>query len=118
MIGPTAAWSVLVVPEERLLGEAVAAALVERGFGVHEVDSPDARASTVGLLLAGLDSDASISFARAVLSEYDVPWVVVVHSRREPKGDILDELGAAVVLRSDASVLDVESALAELCLEP
>lgn len=114
MIGQMPARRVLVVSDARLVAETVAAALVQRGFDVVGIDSPHAQESTVGLLLAGLDTAASIAFARVALDEYAVLWVGVIHNELESSRSAAAELGIAEVLRSDASIDAIETALTAL----
>ncbi|WP_243058774.1 hypothetical protein [Nocardioides sp. SR21] len=114
MTGRAASRCVRVVAEERVVGETVAAALADRGFDVVAVAPPEGRTGRVGLLLAALDTGASLAFARAAIGDHGVPWVVVVHCAGEPDGDRIDELNAAMVLRSDATIPQIESALDRL----
>jgi DNA-binding NarL/FixJ family response regulator len=120
-------WShprVAVVAEESLVAEALRAALTTHGFapcavatapGVEQMDATsETRSPQAGLLISGLESYHSIRAAQRVVAQIDVPWAVVTSAPRGPGWGALFQAGAAVVVGSAVSIVEVVSVLGSL----
>jgi DNA-binding NarL/FixJ family response regulator len=108
---------VLVASDQALVGEAVRAALVDRGFTVQTVPwrgrsrpvpyprRGAARVPRVGLMVCSLDRWSLLYEARTVMVQVEVPWAVITDAAPGPAwGGLL--VGGAELVLSGAIGLD------------
>ena len=98
---------VVISSVQTLVAEAIASALVMRGFELVPVEG----IADAGLLLCDLADDQAITRAQETVRDNRIPWVVVSESPRSPGWGAVLTAGAAFVVDSSGTVDQIAALL-------